>query len=60
MHICNNSDIDECSSNPCLNGATCKDNVNGYTCDCVPGFTDVLCQTGNIQVIFCDIVICKY
>ncbi|CAH1779950.1 unnamed protein product, partial [Owenia fusiformis] len=25
-------DIDECSSNPCLNGVTCTDGVNSYTC----------------------------
>lgn len=60
MHIWNNSDIDECSSIPCHNGATCNDNINGYTCVCVPGFTDILCQTGNFLVNFCDIVICKY
>ena len=29
----------ECSSNPCQNGATCKDGINTYTCDCRPGYS---------------------
>ena len=32
-------EIIECASNPCQNGATCVDLVNGYTCNCVAGFT---------------------
>ena len=39
-------EIDECDSSPCLNGATCDDEVNGYKCDCVAGLTDAHCQTG--------------
>ena len=26
--------INECGSNPCQNGGTCSDGVNGYTCSC--------------------------
>ena len=40
-------DIDECSSNPCLNGGSCVDHVNGYTCSCLVGYTGVDCQTGT-------------
>jgi hypothetical protein len=40
------SDINECASNPCLHGATCLDLINEYFCGCVPGYTDVNCQTG--------------
>lgn len=29
--------IDECASNPCQNGATCKDKINAYTCSCAHG-----------------------
>ena len=28
------SDVDECSSNPCANGGTCVDSVNGYLSVC--------------------------
>ncbi|XP_063961991.1 fibropellin-1-like isoform X1 [Lytechinus pictus] len=38
------TDIDECDSGPCLNGGTCNDMVNGYTCSCRPGYTGVFCQ----------------
>ena len=29
--------IDECASQPCVNGATCQDGINSYTCQCSPG-----------------------
>ena len=41
-------DIDECASNPCLNGATCNDQVNGFTCTCSARYYGVLCETGEI------------
>jgi len=31
--------------NPCLYGVTCRDLVNGYRCDCAPGFSGSHCQT---------------
>ena len=40
-------DINECSSSPCLNGATCTDAVNSYTCGCVAGYTGTHCVTGD-------------
>ncbi|XP_023932789.1 uncharacterized protein LOC106154055 [Lingula anatina] len=39
------TDINECESDPCHNGATCHDEVNGFYCACVAGFTGVFCQT---------------
>ncbi len=27
----------ECSSNPCVNGGTCRDELDGYICHCIPG-----------------------
>ena len=40
------SDINECASSPCENSATCVDDVSGYFCDCLAGYTGQHCQTG--------------
>ena len=40
-------DVDECVSGPCQNGGTCVDQVNGYLCQCAPGYTDLQCHTGK-------------
>ena len=40
------ADIDECASNPCQNGCLCTDEVNGYTCSTLAGYTGVHCETG--------------
>ena len=32
-------DIDECVTNPCLNDGTCVDGVNGFTCECIDGYS---------------------
>ena len=37
--------VDECKSSPCLNLATCVDFVNGYACQCVPGYIGDICET---------------
>ena len=44
-------DIDECASSPCQNGGTCMDQVNSYQCQCLPGYTDLQCQTGKRNVL---------
>ena len=36
--------IDECFSTPCLNGATCVDQVNSYDCSCKPGYKGIQCE----------------
>ena len=42
------SDIDECSPNQCLNGGSCTDQQNGFTCVCAAGFSGNLCEIGII------------
>ncbi len=38
------SDINECASNPCRNGGTCTDQVNGYICQCPVSHTGPNCE----------------
>ena len=40
-------DINHCAVNPCLNGGTCMDGVNSYTCSCTAGFTGKDCETSE-------------
>jgi len=47
------SDIDDCASNPCLNGATCTDKENSFSCICVQGFEGSRCETGTSQGAAC-------
>ena len=44
-------DVNECESSPCMNNATCNDDVDGYTCNCADGFTGTHCETGTIMVL---------
>ena len=54
------SDIEECASNPCVNDATCVDNVNGYTCDCAAGYTGTHCeQGGNCFIVTTNKIVCN-
>ena len=40
-------DTNECQSTPCINGGTCVDAVNGYTCSCTSGWEGTLCDIGK-------------
>ena len=37
-------EVNECMSNPCLNGATCIDELNNFSCLCLPGYSGSNCQ----------------
>lgn len=37
----------DCSSNPCVNGGSCNDEINGYKCTCAAGFTGTRCEIGK-------------
>jgi len=43
-------DSNACSTNPCLNGATCTATGSGssYTCTCAAGYSGTNCQICNI------------
>lgn len=38
-----NINIDECASNPCHNGGTCRDSIDGFTCTCPEGYHGATC-----------------
>ena len=40
------TEIDECASDPCLNGGTCTDNVGSFSCACANGFMGPTCDDG--------------
>ena len=43
------ADINECESNPCLNGGNCTDLLAAYTCHCIDGYSGTNCETGMFQ-----------
>ena len=51
----NFSDEDNCQINLCRNGGTCVDRLNGFDCDCLPGFSGFRCQQGKCQQIHDDL-----
>lgn len=38
-------DIDDCSTNPCHNGGTCRDLVSDFFCDCKNGWKGKTCHS---------------
>ena len=48
---------DECLSTPCQNGGSCKDDVDGYSCNCLKGFTGFECEIDDDE---CAAQPCKH
>ena len=46
------SDINDCSPDPCENGATCDDKVNDYTCTCMAGYDGKNCSQSKLNHLF--------
>ena len=46
-HLCTHKDIDECSSDPCVNDGTCQDLIDGYICTCAFTFKGETCSEGK-------------
>ncbi|XP_035987412.1 delta-like protein C isoform X2 [Fundulus heteroclitus] len=42
-------ETNECDSNPCRNGGSCKDLLNGYSCACPQGFYGTECQISAMR-----------
>ena len=43
-HVLHQSDIDECSADPCQNGAECINQVDDYHCLCADGYVGLHCE----------------
>ena len=43
------TDIDFCVSSPCMNNATCEDQVRGYDCHCQSGYNGTICNLGMYE-----------
>ena len=41
------TDINDCVNHKCLNGGSCVDGENNYTCSCAAGFTGDRCETSK-------------
>ena len=50
--VCLISEIDNCVSHLCENGATCVDLTASYRCECAPGYEGIFCQFGKCCSFF--------
>ena len=41
--------MDNCANNPCANGGTCTNAVDGYSCECAAGYTGTNCDEGILD-----------
>ena len=38
------TETNECQPNPCMNGGTCIDQLNGFICQCAENYEGTNCQ----------------
>lgn len=46
------TDIDECQSNPCLNGATCIDGRGNFSCQCIQEVVNLTAYSADPKSVF--------
>ena len=44
-------DIDECSTNKCLNNGTCVDGIDSFSCRCEPGYVGPICAFVALSLV---------
>lgn len=49
--------INECASQPCANGATCQDSVNGFKCKCAPGWRLWWLMLDVDEMLYCQLLV---
>ena len=48
-------DVNECANNPCKNGATCANTIEGFNCTCTKGFQGQICNKGRSYNFVADL-----
>ncbi|KAM5180639.1 coagulation factor X-like [Mantella aurantiaca] len=48
------SDVNDCLSNPCLNGGLCSDEIQSYVCTCPEGYEGRNCETNVEDSLRCE------
>ncbi len=43
--------LDKCNSNPCINGGSCVDGLQGYHCECVDPFVGDHCESKSASCV---------
>ena len=43
--------MEECGSYPCQHNSTCVETGAEFRCDCSPGYTGIVCETGKVKRI---------
>uniref|UniRef100_A0A8C1R3H9 Protein Z, vitamin K-dependent plasma glycoprotein b n=1 Tax=Cyprinus carpio TaxID=7962 RepID=A0A8C1R3H9_CYPCA len=54
------NDGDQCQSNPCKHGGTCRDGIGGYTCTCAEMYSGTNCQTDKSQCPSAGTLACEH